>query len=109
MRHSWDCRGKEGWYVGTSLENYRCQRVVAANICAIQVSDTVEFLHHYLTQPTLTPGDHILHGLAQLTEALEDKPSSLTNEQLEDIAAFCDIFVKWAGNKPGPQPQKAIP
>ena len=51
-RHSWDFRGATGWYVGIALQHYRCHTIVAKATRAAQISDTVEFRHHHLTQPT---------------------------------------------------------
>ena len=71
-RPSWYFRGKDGWNVGMSLEHYWCQLIVAKDTKAVQVSDTVEFCHHYRTRPTLTHTDRILHGMNNLYCALKD-------------------------------------
>ena len=55
MRNTWDFRGKYGWILGCFLEHYRCQRVAPKGTKAVQIFDTLEYRHHYLTQPTLTP------------------------------------------------------
>ena len=61
--HSWDFCGAAGWYVGVSLQHYRCHTIVAKATRAAQISDTVEFRHHHLTQPEVTPMDRIVHGV----------------------------------------------
>ena len=53
-RHSWDFRGAAGWNVGVALQHYRCHTIVAKSTRAAQISDTVEFRNHHLTQPTVT-------------------------------------------------------
>ena len=63
---SWGFRSKEGWSVGVLFEHYRCQLVIPEDTREINVSDTVEFLHHFITTPTLTPEDCILHDLNTL-------------------------------------------
>ena len=75
VRNSWDFWGKGGWSLGCSLEHYRCQRVAPKDPKDVQVSDTLDYRHHYLTQPTLTPEDRVLRGLQTLTCALEDAPT----------------------------------
>ena len=52
---SWDFHSKEGWSVGVSFEHYRCQLLIPADMREINASGTVEFLHHFITTPTLTP------------------------------------------------------
>ena len=66
-RHSWDFRGADGWYVGVALQHYRCHTTVAKATCAAQISDTMEFRHHHLTEPTFTPMDRIVRGVNKLT------------------------------------------
>ena len=77
VRNTWNFCGKYGWSLGCSLDHYWCQRVAPKDTKAVQIYDTLEYRHHYLTQPTLTPKDHVLHGLQRLTCALYDAPSQM--------------------------------
>ena len=54
-RKSWNFRSREGWSVGVSFEHYRCQLLIPANTRQINVSNTMEFLHHFITTPTFPP------------------------------------------------------
>ena len=101
VRNSWDFCGKDGWSLVFSLEYYRCQRVAPKEPKAVQVSDTLEYSHHYLTQPTLTPEDCFLHGIQTLTCALEDAPTEMCDTQLRAISALRDVFGWWATTVPG--------
>ena len=51
-------------------------------------SDTVEFRHLYLTQPTIMPTDCITHTVSILTCALHDAPSIYCNNQLSAISSI---------------------
>ena len=73
-RNSWDFRGAAGWYVGVAIQHYLCHTIVAKATRAVQISDTVEFRHHHLTQPKVTPMDCIVHGMNTRTCALKDAP-----------------------------------
>ena len=68
-----------------SLENYRCQLIFAKDTKAVQVLDTVEFIHHYLTQPTLIHTDRILHGINTILYALKYSQEITCYAQLRDI------------------------
>ena len=92
VRNSWDFHVKYGWSLSFSLEHYRCQHVAPKDTKAVQVSDTLEYWHHYLTQPNLTPEDCVLHGLQTLTCALEDAPIQMCDAQLRAISALHKIF-----------------
>ena len=91
----WDFRGKEVWNVGVSLEHYHCQLIIARDTRVVQVSDTVEFCHHYLSQPTLTHTDRILHGMNTLLCALMDAPTVACNAQLRAITELRYLFQQW--------------
>ena len=96
-RKSWDFCSKEIWSVGVSFEHYRCQLVIPADTREINVSDTVEFLHHFITTPTLTPEDRILHGINTLSSAIQYKPSATYEAQVQAITKLHDICTRWAG------------
>ena len=55
QHHSWDFRGKSGWSVGAAMDHYRCQKVVSKDTKIEMVSDTIEFRHHKLNLPSVTP------------------------------------------------------
>ena len=74
-RLSWDYRGQDGWGYGVAVYHYRCQNVIAHNTKAAQVSDTVEFRHHHITQPSPTSNGRYLHGMQTLTGALKNAPT----------------------------------
>ena len=48
---SWDFRGHKGFNVCNALNHYRCFHVMDGVTKALCYSDTIEFLHNYLTQP----------------------------------------------------------
>ena len=96
-RKSWDFRSKEGWSVGVSFEHYHCQLVIPANTREINVSDTVEFLHNFITTSTLIPEDRILHEINTLSNAIQDKPSATYKTQIQAITKLRDICTGWAG------------
>ena len=96
-RKSWDFRSKEGWSVGVSFEHYRCQLVIPEDTREINVSDTVEFLHRFITTPTLTLEDCILNGSNTLSIAIQDKPSATYEAQIQAITKLRDICTGWAG------------
>ena len=69
-RKSWDQRGREGFYIVPALQHYRCLAVFDSKTKHVSISDTVDFLHTYLQQPTLTPEDCIVHAVHLLTCAI---------------------------------------
>ena len=84
-RFTWDYRSKDGWGVGVAAKQYRCQRVVAKDTNAEQVSDTAEFCHQHITQSSLTSNDRVLYGMHTLTVALREAPTIAWYAQLTAI------------------------
>ena len=109
MRNTWDFCGKDGWILGCSLEHYQCQRVAPKDTKSVHISDTLEYWNHYLTQPTLTPEDRVVHGLQTITCALEDAPIQMYDKQLREISTLHKLFEKWTKNVPTYPQQKKDP
>ena len=62
------------------------------------VSDNIEFRHHKLTLPSVTPEDKVLHGVQQLTAALKNTPAYTVDTQLQAIKTLHDTIGHWAGD-----------
>ena len=95
-RHLWDFRGAAGWNVGVALQHYWCHTIVEESTPAAQVSDTVEFRHCHLTQPTVTPMDRIVHSMTTLTLSLNKAPIIACDNQLAVIQALHQATQRWA-------------
>ena len=92
---SWYFRGTAGWNVGVALQHYRCYTIVEKATNADQVSDTVEFRHHHLNLPDITPTYRIVHSMIKLTCALNDAPAIACNNQLTAIQALRQAIHRW--------------
>ena len=97
--------------MGVSLQHYRCHTIVAKATRAAQISDTVEFRHHHLTQPEVTPMDRIINGVNKLTYALQDAPHIVCDNQLFAINALHQEIQRWATSNrpPHEKPPRAKP
>lgn len=70
-RKSWEERSLDGWYLSTSLEHYRCHRIYVKNTQDERISNTINFKHRYITQPTVTPTDIAIKAIKDLTNLLK--------------------------------------
>ena len=76
-RASFGMRSLSGWYIGVSLEHYRCHRNWITDTKHVRIGNTVFFKHKYLTMPTITTTNAVLTATKDLTTALEgDIPQS---------------------------------
>ena len=85
-RKSWDQWGEDGFNLGCSLKHYRCLTLINKQTNKSDVvSYTVELMHSYLTQPSLTPKYQLIQAMNILTCALKDALAVTCNVQLVDI------------------------
>ena len=94
-RNSRDFRGTAGWNVGVAIQHYWCHTIVSKATKEAQVSDTVEFRHHHLTLPDITPTDRIFHSATTIMHALRDAPRIACNNQLAAIQAIHQAIHQW--------------
>ena len=93
---SWDFHGKNGWSVGASMTHYRCQRIIPKLMRYMMISDTTDFRHHHITQPSVTPKDRVIHMLQQLMAALQGAPYSQSWDQICALQSLKDTLTNWA-------------
>jgi len=73
-RGTWAYHSVDGWYLFTSPEHYRTPK-------SERLSDTVQFQHKRITNPTITHTDKVMHVLADCVKALQGMTSSARNSQ----------------------------
>ena len=66
-------------------------------------------MHDYLTQPTVSESDRIVHSLKFLACAVKDAPVAVYHDQLTSISNLCDLFRGWNPQQPAPLPNLATP
>ena len=88
-------RACDGFYIGPTLQHYRCFQVVDTTTKSTLISDTIEFRHDYLTQPTSTYADQLIHALHFLSIALKETLSAAIDAQLDAICQLPNLFQNW--------------
>jgi hypothetical protein len=68
QRGSWGSRGIDAWYVGPSLDHYRCCHYFVPSTHAYCISGSAELFPQHCQVPCLTTGEH-LQGLTNKMEA----------------------------------------
>ena len=66
IRGSWASRGVDGWYLGPSIDHYRCDVYYVPETRAYRVSGSTELFPQHCQLPNLTPHQH----LCKLTDEL---------------------------------------
>ena len=63
-RGTWAFHSVDGWYLSTSPEHYRTHKCHVKDTKSDRISDTVQFQHKNITNPTVTPHDKLMKALA---------------------------------------------
>ena len=88
-RKTWDFHAKEGFYLGPSLEHYRCHRIHITETRSERISDTVQFMPTHTKMPYASTLDEAIKAIKDLVAALSKaqptSPISLQDEEIGDI------------------------
>jgi hypothetical protein len=77
------------------MDSYRCFKLVKSDTKNQVISDTVEFRHSYITVPSQTPEDEIVHGLQVVAGAISGASPPTSISQLNAITNLRDLFESW--------------
>ena len=75
-RGTWELNGEMGWYVGPSLQHYRCVKCYFPRTREVRDCDTVEFFLHEIPFPRVTLNDHLKQAASDIISILSKPPSS---------------------------------
>ncbi len=97
-RGTWTERSINGWYLGMSLEHYRCHIIHVKKTKSERISGTVFFKHKYITQPTLTPVDTVVKAINDLICALKGARNTHGMQQIERLKMIDELLNKIPSN-----------
>jgi len=80
-RGTWAYHSVDGWYLFTSPEHYRTLYCHIKHTKSERLSDTVQFQHKRITNPTITHADKVMHELADCVKALQGMTRNTRNSQ----------------------------
>ncbi len=74
-RGSWASRGVDGWYLGPSMDHYRCDIYYIPETQAYRISGSTELFPQHCQLPDMTP-----HQISRaLTDGLTDRATEVTH------------------------------
>ena len=79
QRLSFGANSMDSWYVETSPDHYRCQRVIMKETRAVRTTDTIIFHHKRVTNPATSAADAI-------TAAAHTPSNTIKNNMKTDLA-----------------------
>jgi hypothetical protein len=101
-RGTWAYHSVDGWYLFTSPEHYCTHNCHIKHTKSKQLSDTVQFQHKRITNPTITHANKVMHALANCVKALHGMMSSARNSQTaQDLQQIIDATQAHVQAQPG--------
>jgi hypothetical protein len=70
-RGTWAYHSVDGWYLFTSPEHYRTHTCHIKHTKSERLSDTVQFQHKRITNPTITHANKVMLALAECVKAIK--------------------------------------
>ena len=83
-RPSWGFHGEDGWYIGPSLEHYRCVKCFMPATGREKDADTVEFFPHKIAFPVETTDSCLRQAATDIVELLRKRKPSYPSLQYGD-------------------------
>ena len=77
QRASWELQGENGYYIGPSLEHYRCIKCYFPKHRSERVCDTVEFIPHIIPVPETKLEDFLRQAAGDIVNILKHPPSTV--------------------------------
>ena len=89
---TWAFHLVDGWYLFTSLKHYRTHNCHVKHTKRERLSDTVQFQHKHITNPSITQVDKVMSTLADWVKAIQgitgrDRNSLVTKDLLRIVDA----------------------
>jgi hypothetical protein len=84
-RGTWAYHSLDGWYLNTSPEHYRVHNCHIKSTRAERLSDTIQFKHKHITNPTLSHSDKLMNALANCKAILLGKLDNTSDHSLYEL------------------------
>ena len=102
QRRTFGFNAKKAWYIAPCFQHYRTFKGIMASNGAERILDTVQFKHHAIETPQLTPANRILEAARQLDSAIKQQPKKSPMDELVAIELLRNVLLG-EGKEPPPQ------
>ena len=75
----------DGWYLATSPEHYRTHKCHIKATRSDQCSDTIQFQHKRITNPTITPHDKVMREIADCAKVIKGVRYADVDQYMRDM------------------------
>ena len=75
---SWRHHGTQGWYIGQTLDNYRCMQCYMPTTGILRITDTLKYIPKAFDLPKTTIEDYLQQAIGDIIEIMKDPPKTIT-------------------------------
>eukprot|EP00956_Cyclotella_meneghiniana_P036650 scaffold128493_cov64-Cyclotella_meneghiniana.AAC.1 len=109
-RGTWAFHSVDGWYVQTSPEHYRTHKCYIKSTKSERLSDTVQFQHKRITNPTVSPKDKLMNAIAACQQALNNATNDKSNNEINMLQAILNKAKEQVtGERVLPEDKQSLP
>ena len=84
-RGTWAYHSVDGWYLYTSPEHYRTHACHIKATRSERLTDTVQFKHKHITNPTVTNADKLMQAMADCVSAIKRHARNNSSQELQEL------------------------
>ena len=107
-RASWGFHGKDGWYIGPSMNHYRCVKCYNPHTAREVDVDTVQFFPSTTKIPSVSTEDYLKQAATDIISVLQNPPSSIPSLQFGDPTKNALISIARLLNRAEPDPAPVL-
>ncbi|KAL7490093.1 hypothetical protein ACHAW6_016101 [Cyclotella cf. meneghiniana] len=87
-RGTWAFHSVDGWYIQTSPEHYRTHKCHIKSTNCDRFSDTVQFQHKRITNPSVSAKDKLMNAIAACQQALNNATNDTSNSEISMLQSI---------------------
>ena len=76
-RTSWGNQDTPDWYIGTSLDHYRCMKCYMPATGILRIKHTLQYIPKAFAFPETTTEDYLQQAIGDIFEIMKDPPKTL--------------------------------
>ena len=77
-RTSWGHHVTPGWYIGSSLDHYKCMQCYMPTTGILLITDTIKYIPKVFYFQKTTTEDYLQQTIGDIIEIIQDPPKTLT-------------------------------
>ena len=89
-RGTWAYHTVDGWYINTSPEHYRTHTCHIKETRSERFSDTVDFKHKRITNPSITNADKVMEAIRQVVKTIKGLGGQAASPEAHELQRLVD-------------------